>query len=378
MSFRVLLAGGGTGGHVIPALAVAEQLRAEDPEAELLFVGAHGGLEAKLVPPAGFELALLAVGKLKGSGFTARLRTLVGLPPAVVRAIALARRFDPDVVVGVGGYASGPLALAARLLRRPLLLLEQNAIPGSTNRALARLAQRVVTSFEGTPGFPPDKTICLGNPLRARMVSALTSASAGPARAAGAEERGGGARPARLFVFGGSQGARWLNESCVEALPQVATRLPAGLEVVHQTGEADRERVRAAYAEAGLAATVAAFFSDEMVEHYRWADLALCRSGATTIAELGVAGLPAFLVPYPYAANDHQAANAQQAVEAGGALMRRQGDLDAGQLARTLTALLDDRARLAHMAGAMRSCGRPRAAAAVVALLRELAISTRR
>jgi UDP-N-acetylglucosamine--N-acetylmuramyl-(pentapeptide) pyrophosphoryl-undecaprenol N-acetylglucosamine transferase len=363
MGLRLLLAGGGTGGHVIPALAVAEQLLAEEPDAQLLFVGAHGGLEAKLVPAAGFDLALLAVGKLKGSGVVARLRTLAGLPPAVLRALALARRFDPDVVVGVGGYASGPLALAARLLRRPLVLLEQNAIPGSTNRALARLAQRVVTSFEGTPGFPAAKTVCLGNPLRPRLIDQLRDRRQAEVFSD---------RPARLLVFGGSQGARWLNQTCVDALPGLAGTLPHGLEVVHQTGEADCERVRQAYAEAGLSATVAAFFG-EMVTHYRWADFAICRAGATTIAELGVAGLPALLVPYPYAANDHQAANAEQVVAAGGAMMLRQSELDATQLSRILAELLASGPRLSSMARGMRGCGRPRAAADVVALLRELA-----
>lgn len=359
---RVLLAGGGTGGHVFPAIAVAEELVADDPATSVLFVGAQGGLEERLVPAAGFPLELLAVGKLQGAGWLQRLRTLQGLPPAVWQALTIVRRFDPQIVVGVGGYASGPLALAATIARRPLVLLEQNAVAGATNRVLARLARQVVTSFPGTRGLAPGVPRCLGNPLRRELVARL--ASRRPLdKVAG--------RPGRLLIVGGSQGARRLNELGVEVLPALAPEL-GGLELIHQTGAADQEQVSAAYAQANFPARVEAFI-DDMAEVYRWADLVLCRAGATTLAELTVAGLPAVLVPYPHAANDHQAENAREAVEAGGAIMIRQHEIDAERLSRTLKGLLADQPRLSRMTRGMRSCARPQAATHVVKLLRELA-----
>lgn len=366
-SLRVLLAGGGTGGHVFPAIAVAEELVADDAAASVLFVGAQGGLEERLVPAAGFTLELLAVGKLQGAGWLQRLRTLRGLPPAVWQALTIVRRFDPQIVVGVGGYASGPLALAATLARRPLVLLEQNAVAGATNRVLARLARQVVTSFPGTQGLAPGVGHCLGNPLRRELVARL--ASRRPLDQA--EDR-----PRRLLIVGGSQGARRLNELGVEVLPALAREL-GGLELIHQTGAADQEQVSAAYAQAAnqqanFHARVEAFI-DDMAQAYRWADLVLCRAGATTLAELTVAGLPAVLVPYPHAANDHQAENSREAVEAGGAIMIRQHELDAARLSRTLKGLLADQPRLLHMSRGMRSCARPQAATRVVKLLRELA-----
>ncbi len=362
---RVLFAGGGTGGHVIPAIAVAEALLREDPMSEVLFVGAAKGIEERLVPAAGFPLELLSVGKLQGTRWISRLRTLGGLPPALLRAIQIARTFNPHVVVGVGGYASAPMALAARTLGLPLVLLEQNAVPGATNRVLARLAQRVVTSFVATPGLPRRRVAFLGNPLRPALVERLEAAS----RTYGA----GRDRPSRLLIFGGSQGAHHLNELALAVAPRLASSIPSGIEIVHQTGEADERHAKEAYADAGIKAHVAAFFDETMPEHYAWADLALCRSGATTVAELCVASLPAILVPYPHAANDHQAANAREAVEAGGATMIREADLDPDHLHTTLQNLLSDRLRLSHMGRAMRSCARPRAAARVVALLREIA-----
>lgn len=356
---RVLIAGGGTGGHVFPAIAVAQKLRAELPDSEVLFVGSERGLERELVPAHGFSIELLRVGRLKGMGRLARLRTVVGLLPALWRSAQLVRRFSPEVVVGVGGYASAPVTAAAALWRVPVVLLEQNAIAGLTNRLLARFARRVVVSFPDTvQTFSPGKAIHLGNPLRPQLVEALHRPRSEPDRGPG------------LLVLGGSQGAHRLNELVTEAAPRLRARF-ARLRIVHQTGARDVEMVAQRYADAGIDAEVQPFI-DDVASAYRASDLVVARSGATTLAELTVAGLPALFVPYPHAADDHQAANADYAVRAGGARMIREQQLDAARLASELGELLADRDRLARMREAMRSCGRPNAAADVVTLLREV------
>ncbi|MCA9670164.1 MAG: undecaprenyldiphospho-muramoylpentapeptide beta-N-acetylglucosaminyltransferase, partial [Myxococcales bacterium] len=341
-ALRLLIAGGGTGGHVMPALAVAEQLRDEAPESAVRFVGAEGGLEARLVPQHGFQIDLLRVGKLKGAAWLARARTLAGLAPAVARAAGIVRRFAPDVIVGVGGYASAPVALAARFTGRPMVLLEQNAIPGFTNRVLSRLAERVVVSFAETGRyFPrPERTVYLGNPVRPALLAALR-ARAAAADAAAATRRDS----TTLLVVGGSQGARRINELVCEIAPELLAKRPR-LRLVHQCGETDAPWVRERHAAHGAAERVRVHaFIDDMVAAYLGADVLLGRAGATTIAEISVAGLPALLVPYPYAADDHQSANARALVDAGAAQMVRQDALDGARLLEALAALIDDDAR---------------------------------
>ncbi|MBK6847177.1 MAG: undecaprenyldiphospho-muramoylpentapeptide beta-N-acetylglucosaminyltransferase [Proteobacteria bacterium] len=358
---RVLIAGGGTGGHVFPALAVAQELRAVDPTARILFVGADG-LERELVPAHGFELVQLPAGRLKGATTVARLRTLARVLPAVLRARALLRRFAPQVVVGVGGYASGPVVAAAALARIPVLLLEQNAIPGLTNRLLARCAARVVVAFpQAEQRLPPGRAVLLGNPLRRELVAALQQPRPAPGTGPGRQ----------LLVLGGSQGARALNEAITAAALRLVGALPALL-ITHQTGPADAPWVAARYQQAGVAARVEPFIQD-MAEVYRKADLVLSRSGATTLAELTVAGLPAVLVPYPHAADDHQTANAAELAQAGAAVLLPQAQLSPERLATLLAELLNDPSRLAAMSRAMHAAARPEAAAAVVRLVRELA-----
>lgn len=354
---RVLIAGGGTGGHIFPALAVASALIEDNPEAKVLFVGAKNGLEERLVKKAGYPIELLSVGKLKGASAFSRLKTFAGLPFAVQKASRILYRFDPDVVVGVGGYASGPIALASKTLMRPLVILEQNAIAGTTNRVLAKLADKVVTSFATTPGFPDHKEVCLGNPLRTELVKGLKQKQS-------LDNVARNDRCSRLLVLGGSQGAQALNELMISIAPMLKERV----EVFHQTGPAQQAKVKDAYYRAGIKAKVEAFVED-MTYAYTWADLVFCRAGATTIAELALAGLPAVLVPYPYAANDHQAANAREVVEAGGARMERQDDLDSAKLSRILLELLDNWPQLVTMSQAMKSCARPNAARDVVKLL---------
>ncbi|MBW2734815.1 MAG: undecaprenyldiphospho-muramoylpentapeptide beta-N-acetylglucosaminyltransferase [Deltaproteobacteria bacterium] len=364
---RVLIAGGGTGGHVFPAIATAQALKAHHPKVALLFVGSSDGLEAREVPAAGFELELLRVRKLKGAGLMGRVMSLASLAPAVWAATAILRRFRPQVVVGVGGYASGPAVIAASLQGLPTILLEQNAIPGITNRVLSRLAKRVVIAFEGAASyFPGAKAELLGNPLRAELLARLESAAATRQARYTADQL---ATPT-LVVIGGSQGAHALNELCVAAAPALREQLP-GLRVIHQAGEKDASWVCEAYHQAGIEARVESFIH-EMAPVYKEADLALCRSGATTLAELTVAGLPAILVPYPYAADDHQAANAKALVGAGGALMQRETGLEAEGLVKTFTELFAHPSRLEQMSRGMQAEGRPRAADDVVSLVQQL------
>jgi UDP-N-acetylglucosamine--N-acetylmuramyl-(pentapeptide) pyrophosphoryl-undecaprenol N-acetylglucosamine transferase len=362
MAPRVVIAGGGTGGHVFPALALAAELSARAPGCELLFVGSRGGLEERLVPAHGYRLELLEVGKLRGEGLARRLATLAGLPRAGVRALALLGRFAPDVVVGVGGYASGPLVLAAAARRIPTLLLEQNSVPGSTNRLLARVADRVLIAFRRAARWlPADRTLLVGNPLRPALVAQLR------APRTRAHDR---VRPC-LLILGGSQGAHALNELACGAAPLLAARLP-GLRVIHQTGRADHDAVCRAYAAAGVDARVEPFI-EEMAAAYSAADLALSRAGATTIAELCCAGVPAVLVPYPHAADEHQAWNAREIAERGGALALLQRELSPARLAELLAQLLADGERLARMGRAIGVCAYPDAAGAAAEQVREVA-----
>ena len=285
------------------------------------------------------------------------------MPRALLQSWRLLRAFSPDVVVGVGGYASGPLVLAAALTRRPTLILEQNAVAGFTNRILGRFVDLVVPTFPAAARFFPKRKVHVhGNPVRRAIREALAEVAEARRAAARVE------RPLRLFVFGGSQGARTLNH----VLPEVVSRLAAPAEVLHQTGEREREEVAERYAALGLEADVKAFVSD-MAAAYAWCDLAVCRAGATSVCELAVAGVPAVLIPFPYAADDHQAANARALVEAGAALMVREDALDAAELAAELDALAADPARLAAMSRGAEEAARPDAAARVVDDLESLA-----
>lgn len=348
---RVIVAGGGTGGHVFPGIALARALEAHG-DAEILFVGTARGLEAAAVPRAGFRLVTLPVRQVRGGGI---LRAVTGAAVALfaaIRALRLITRFGPEIVVGVGGYASVPMVLAARIARVPTLLLEQNVIPGATNRLLGRFAQVVCVSFpETATSFAGTRVVCTGNPVRPEVVAVgeqrQQQAAAGDA-----------ARPS-LLVVGGSAGAHRLNTQTVEAMALLGRRAKE-LHVIHQTGEADAESVRAQYNRLGIDAVVQPFFGD-MASTYQGVDLALCRAGATTIAELLTVGVPAVLVPYPYAADDHQRRNAEAVVAAGAGVLILDRELTGVRLAEELRGLLDDAVRRREMAVAARLLGRPQA-----------------
>jgi UDP-N-acetylglucosamine--N-acetylmuramyl-(pentapeptide) pyrophosphoryl-undecaprenol N-acetylglucosamine transferase len=343
----VLIAGGGTGGHAFPGIALAEELRRRDQSSRIVFVGTAKGIEARAVPKAGFELMLLGVSGLRGKGLVQRLAGLLRLPLALFEAIRLVRRVKPQVAVSVGGYAAGPAVLAARLCGVPCVVMEQNVVAGLTNRLLGRLARHIIVALP-VGGFQVGKVQQLGNPVRAEMV-AVRELPYAPHR------------PMRLLVSGGSLGATAVNQIMMAAAPDLA-RL--GLPIVHQTGQADAAKVEAAYRAAGLAATVMPFI-DDMAKHYADADLVLCRAGATTVAELTVCGRPAVLVPFPFAIDDHQTANARVLHDAGAAIHLPQRELSVVRLLEVLRELSQDPQRLASMAGAARALGKPEAAARI-------------
>ncbi|HEY5658393.1 MAG TPA: undecaprenyldiphospho-muramoylpentapeptide beta-N-acetylglucosaminyltransferase [Myxococcota bacterium] len=353
------VAGGGTGGHITPALALAERIAARGDRVVLL--GSDQGLETTLVPEAGFELAVLPSRQVMGQGPLARLGAVLTIARGGVAALRTLRARGVAIVVSVGGYASVPAVLAALLLRVPVALVEPNARPGRANRALARFARRIFVQFDAAaaalaPG--DERASAPGIPLRSALVAAF--ADAPPRRLP--------EPPYRLLVFGGSQGARQINEAVMEAVPSLRA-LP--LRVFHQTGPADRERVHAAYRAAGVEAEVVDFERD-MPRRYREADLALCRAGALTVAELAMAGLPALLVPYPFAADDHQAANARALADAGAARVLPSRPLTGADVAQAVGALLASPESLRAMGAAAAKLARPDAAERIVEACAEL------
>lgn len=354
----VLIAGGGTGGHLFPGIALAQELRQRDPGGRIVFVGSERGIEVRAVPKAGFELVLLPVSGLRRVGPGGLIAGLLRLPLAIWAAFRLVQRLRPDVAVSVGGYAAGPAVLASRLLGVRCAVMEQNAIPGFTNRVLGRVVHRVFAALP-VEGIAARKVEVLGNPVRADLL---------PVRDIAYQPQS----PLRLLVFGGSQGARALNETMLAMLPGLA-RGNVPIRITHQTGHADHERVAAAYRGAGLDDATITAFIDDMAGAYREADLVVSRSGATTIAELTVCGRPAILVPFPFAVDDHQTKNARTLEAAGGAICVPQTELDAEGLLALLGELAADHQRLARMAAAARRAGHPRAASDIAEALQRLA-----
>jgi len=352
VSAPVLILAGGTGGHIFPGLAVAQELLAR--QVPVVWLGAEGAMETRLVPAAGIALHTLPVSSLRGAGLRRRLLAPLMLARALIRALALIRRLQPRSVLSFGGFAAGPGGVAAWLLRRPLLVHESNRAPGLTNRWLARLARRRLVGFPGT--FVGRKEVLVGNPVRAEIA----------ALAPPAQRFAGRSGALRLLVIGGSQGARALNQHLPEALRS------SGIccEIRHQTGTRDLHSTALRYTDAGLVARTDAFIAD-MPEAYTWADLLVCRAGASTLAELCAVGLPALLVPLPTAADDHQSRNADYLVEHGAALKAVEGEGFCDRLAQALSALASDPALRRRMADAARALALPDAAAQVAALCLE-------
>jgi len=357
---RVVLTTGGTGGHIFPALAVAEQLREFEPEIELLFIGSQHGPEKGLAAEAGLTFIGLPVHGVLGRGIRA-IGALAGIARSIVRARRILAKFEPDVVAGFGAYASMPALVAAKSCKIPIAVHEQNAIPGLSNKLMGRLAGKIFLSLPDKANcFDPKKTLLTGNPVR-KSIATLRGDASQPKE-----------RP-RLLVMGGSQGARAINSAVLSSLP-----LLDGVFIHHQTGPADLERVRAGYAAHGFGpeqAKVVPFISD-MADAYRQADLALCRSGATTVAELALAGKPAIFIPFPHATHDHQTANALAMVEAGAARMIQEQEIPTKDLAGIVLSLLHDHAALDAMSAAAVRCANPRAAQDVARGILQLAMRT--
>ncbi len=350
---RVLIAGGGTGGHVIPALAIARELKARYG-AEVLFVGTDRGMENRLVPRAGFGLMKIKVGALKNVGLVTRLRTMLGLPGAIVAAGKIIKVFAPSVVVGVGGYASGPAMAAAIMAKIPTLAFEPNLVPGFANKIVGHRVSAAAVHFEQTKKYFRNAQV-VGVPVRPEFF----------------EAEGGGDRPPTLLVFGGSQGAHAINVAVTGAIAELKQKIP-GLHVIHQTGERDYNEVQAAYTQARASAEVSAFI-DSMPQAFGRADLLVCRSGASTVAEATAAGKPAIFVPYPQAADDHQRRNAEAIVAGGAALLIPQSELTPERLAETVVGLLADRKRLQEMSERAKALSHVDAAGRVARMVAELA-----
>jgi UDP-N-acetylglucosamine--N-acetylmuramyl-(pentapeptide) pyrophosphoryl-undecaprenol N-acetylglucosamine transferase len=348
---RLLLAAGGTGGHLFPGIAVAEAAQRK-VGAEVLFVGAAGGLEKEVVPRLGFPLRLIPAQQLRGRSWSGMLRAWWAAVRATGVAWRVVREFAPDVIFSIGGYAAGPTVLAGWIRRVPCVLLEPNAIPGLTNRLLGRVATKICVGFPRTVSFfPARKAVYTGSPVRWAETPPSTPT---PSRST----------LFTIFIFGGSAGARRLNQTLPHTVALLRMK-DQQLRVIHQTGRAEQAEVAALYAQLGVQAEVVAFI-DDMPEVYRAADVVVCRAGAMTIAELTLFGKPSILVPYPYAADDHQRANAEALVQSGAARMILDSELTPARVCEELRALISDRDRLATMARAAAALGKPQATQAVV------------
>jgi len=345
---RLIMAGGGTGGHLFPGLAVAREFQRRDRTTEILFVGTEIGIEKRVLPKEGFPLATIPIRGLKGRGLRGFIQALYGIPVSFFRSLGIIARFRPDCIIGLGGYASGPLLLAGRWKGIRCAIMEQNLRPGFTNRILGRIVQRIFTSFaESAAYFPGAKVVETGNPVRWQALPQLAK-----------EEK------FTLLVFGGSAGARKINFCVIETLQRLR-ELSAGLRVIHQTGEPDFGAIKTAYGSLPFEAQVISFV-ERMDEAYARADLVVCRAGAGTVAELTAFGKAAILIPFPYAAFDHQRFHAQALQERGAAEMILDRELTADKLAERIRALYLDRGRLQAMGEAAGKLGRPEAAKRIV------------
>ena len=326
---RVIIAGGGTGGHLFPGIAVAREIQRRDAQSDILFVGAKQGIESKIVPKEGFRLKTLPIGGIKGVGFARRVRNLVGMVEGVFKAQGILRNFKPDVVIGVGGYASFPMLMAAILGGYPRVIMEQNATPGLANRALGRWVHFAAVSDPQTQSYFGGRAVVTGNPVRPQFKSILPK-----------EHH----IPYTILIFGGSQGAQSVNRAVMEALQHLMDWKDR-LRFVHQTGERQLDEVKRAYASAGFEADVRVFF-DDFHQQYAAADLIVSRSGATTVAEIKAAGRTAVLIPFPFATDDHQTKNARVMADENAAVLIHNAELTGKRLADTIRELVGDPVRL--------------------------------
>jgi UDP-N-acetylglucosamine--N-acetylmuramyl-(pentapeptide) pyrophosphoryl-undecaprenol N-acetylglucosamine transferase len=356
---KVLIAAGGTGGHIYPGIAVAKEIMRRDAASQVKFVGTARGLETRLVPESGFELLTIESAGLKNVGLAGQIKGLMVLPKSFLAARRLIRDFKPDVVVGAGGYVSGPVLLMASLMGRPTLVMDSNALPGFTNRRLAPFVTKAALTFEEAVRFFGKKGVVTGNPVRKEFFEI-------PPKARDSQRFS-------LLIFGGSQGARAINYAMVEALPHLQ-EYKNRLQITHQTGEADFEKIKQGYADAGWngAAEVSAYIKN-MPEHFEKNDLIICRAGATSCAELAAAGKASIMIPLPTAADDHQRKNAEALEKAGAARMILQKDLTGAELAKQIIELIESPAKITEMEAAAGKLAKQDAAEATVDIIEDLA-----
>lgn len=353
---KVLIAAGGTGGHIFPGIAVANEIMRRDDSSEVLFVGTARGLETRIVPENGFQLSLINSAGLKNVGLAGKLKGLSVLPKSFLEARHIIRQFRPHVAVGAGGYVSGPVLLMAAIMGVPTLVMDSNALPGFTNRMLARFIDKAALSFEEALPYFGKKGVVTGNPVRKEFFEIASKPRA---------------ESTHVLIFGGSQGSRAINFAMADALTALDT-FAGRLSITHQTGGADFEAIRAAYSASKLPdADIRPFISDIFVEFAK-ADFVICRAGATTCAELGAAGKASIMIPLPTAADDHQRKNAEALQNAGASQMILQNDLDGVRLAAAISGLIADPEKITAMETAARRLGRPDAAERAADLMEEL------
>lgn len=364
---RLIVTGGGTGGHLFPALAVASAIRERCPNGEVLFIGTSRQIDNQVLGEENFRREVITFSGIKGLGLGGVLHAATRFPVALGQSFSILRNFRPDLVFGVGGYVTVPVLLAARLLRIPICIHEQNSVPGLANRVGGRLARKICISLPCQPPFAEAKTVLTGNPIRRSILAAARTK----------RRLADGVRT--LLVLGGSQGARRINELVPAALHELKLQVPdmPEIRVIHQTGPADANRVRTEYERMGIEAQVRDFFRD-MDRVYSLADMVISRAGATTLAELAVMGLPAILIPYPHAADDHQTTNGRYYERGGGAVVVEEAALDGQKLGTLLRKLLADPKNIQIMAMAMRALGRPDATDMIVNICLGLAGQERR
>jgi UDP-N-acetylglucosamine--N-acetylmuramyl-(pentapeptide) pyrophosphoryl-undecaprenol N-acetylglucosamine transferase len=352
---RCVIAGGGTGGHLFPGMAIAEAFVEREKGNEVLFVGTERGIEAKLLPGGKFPLRTIQAKPIKGKSLLGKVKAIWNLPMAISEACSILKEFHPHLVLGVGGYASGPTLVAAFLLGMKRAIQEQNVMPGMTNRILKWFSQRIFVSFEEAKKYFPDRrTVVTGNPIRKEFFTGLREGKEGMKK----KDR------FTLLVFGGSAGAHRINQVMMESLDHLQ-RIKSSLRIIHQTGKEDLDFVSKGYQEKGFDALVKPFFED-MATHYQVSDLVICRSGAGTVAELAVCGKAALFIPYPYAAHNHQLINAKKLVDLGAARMILDEELNGRSLAQTILSLYERPEERAEMEEAIHRLGRPRAAEEIV------------
>ncbi|NOQ66722.1 MAG: undecaprenyldiphospho-muramoylpentapeptide beta-N-acetylglucosaminyltransferase [Desulfobacterales bacterium] len=358
---RLIVTGGGTGGHLFPGISLAQAMMLADPGCEVLFIGTERKIDKTALSNLGFATRSIKSQGIKGKSFFAVLKALFQQPLALWEAAGIIRRFKPDLVFGVGGYVTGPVILAARLLGVTTCIHEQNSIPGLANKLLGYIANKIFVSLPGSEKyFPASKTILSGNPVRNTILK--VSREAKPES---------GQESSTLLILGGSQGARRLNSLMLEAAENILSKISPPPFIIHQTGGHDKDHVQRKYVELGLNARVQDFFSD-MAEIYSQADLIISRAGATTLAELTVFHKPLILIPFPFAADNHQEINGQYLVEAGAGLMFRQADLTGDKLGMEIKRVLEDKKLLTEMAENSGKVARPEATDTIINACMEL------